>query len=68
MSLFQSFRNLPQKTRAGVGLAFLAWGAIGLYVSDTAEKRLGFEPSQKDKEALEAVVPRITLVERDGKS
>ncbi|KAE9363449.1 hypothetical protein N431DRAFT_431666 [Stipitochalara longipes BDJ] len=68
MSLFQSFRNLPQKTRVGVGMAFLAWGAIGLYISDTAEKRLGFEPSQKDKEALDAVVPKITLVERDVKS
>jgi hypothetical protein len=51
-----------------VGIAFLAWGAIGLYISDTAEKKLGFEPSQKDKEALEAVVPKISLVERDGKS
>jgi hypothetical protein len=51
-----------------VGLAFLAWGTIGLYISDSAEKKFGFEPSQNDKEALEAVVPKITLVERDGKS
>jgi len=64
----RSFRNLPQRTRIGVGLAFLAWGAVGLYISDNAERKLGFEPSQKDKEALEAVVPKITLVERDGKS
>lgn len=55
-------------TRIGVGLAFLAWGAIGLYISDTAEKKLGFEPSQRDREALEAAVPKITLVERNGKS
>ena len=50
-----------------VGVAFLAWGTIGLYVSDGVEKKLGFEPSQKDKEALEALMPTITLVEREGK-
>jgi hypothetical protein len=49
-------------------MAFLAWGAIGLYTSDSAEKKLGLEPSEKDKQALEAVVPKIMLVEREGKS
>jgi len=66
----RTFRNLPQKTRVGVGLAFLAWGTVGLYLSDSAEKKLGFEASEKDKQALEKVVPRITMVDReeDGKS
>ncbi|PSS25595.1 hypothetical protein M430DRAFT_33242 [Amorphotheca resinae ATCC 22711] len=68
-SPLQSFRNLPQRTRIGVGLAFLAWGTIGLYISDTAEKKLGYEPTEKDKEALDAVVPKITFVDKeDGKS
>ena len=49
-------------------MAFLAWGTIGLYVSDSAEKKLGLEPSEKDKQELEAVVPKITLVERERKS
>jgi hypothetical protein len=65
----RAFRNLPQRTRVGVGVGILAWGAIGLYISDSAEKKLGLEPSQQDKEALQAVVPRISVVEREeGKS
>ena len=64
----RTFRKLPQRTRVGVGLAFLAWGAVGLYISDNAEKKLGFEATQKEKEALQAAVPRITVVEREGKS
>ncbi|KAF8863275.1 hypothetical protein BDZ45DRAFT_798568 [Acephala macrosclerotiorum] len=64
-----SFRNLSPKTRIGVGVGFLAWGTIGLYISDNyAEKKLGFEATEKDREALEAVVPRITAVKREGKS
>ena len=60
----RNFRNLPQKTRIGIGLGFLAWGTIGLYVSDSAEKKLGFEPKEEDKKALEAAVPKITFVEK----
>ncbi|RDL33654.1 uncharacterized protein BP5553_08022 [Venustampulla echinocandica] len=65
-SPLESFRKFSPRTRMGIGFGFLAWGAIGLYVSDRAEKRLGFEPSQKDRDALQAVVPRITVVEREG--
>jgi len=66
----RTFKSLSPKTRISVGVAFLAWGTIGLYISDKAEKKLGLEPSEKDREALEAVVPRITLVDREteGKS
>jgi hypothetical protein len=48
-----------------VGFGIIAWGTIGLYVSDTAEKKLGFEASEKDKAALEAVTPRIRFVEKE---
>lgn len=61
----RSFCNLSPKTRIGVGVAFLAWGTIGIYISDAAEKRLGFEPTEKDREALQAVVPMLTVVERE---
>jgi hypothetical protein len=65
----RAFRNLPQRTRVGVGAALLAWGTAGLYLSDTAEKKLGLEPSEEDRAALDAVIPRITVVKRDaGKS
>jgi hypothetical protein len=44
----------------------LAWGTVGLFASDTAEKKLGFEPTEKDREALGKIVPKIMVVERDG--
>ncbi|TVY19230.1 hypothetical protein LARI1_G002197 [Lachnellula arida] len=64
MSFIQSFRNLSPRTRMGLGVGFLAWGTIGLYISDRAEKKFGLEASERDREAL----PRITLVEREGRS
>ncbi|RDW58070.1 hypothetical protein BP6252_13481 [Coleophoma cylindrospora] len=60
--LYSSFRNLSPRTRMTVGLGFLAWGTIGLYLSDSAEKKFGMEPTEKDKAAL----PRIITVERDN--
>ncbi|KAH8659122.1 hypothetical protein BGZ60DRAFT_531038 [Tricladium varicosporioides] len=70
MSLLQAYRNLSPKTRIAVGLSVIAWGTIGLYVSDNAEKKLGFEATAKDKEALKEYVPRVTIVDREetGKS
>ncbi|OTA58400.1 hypothetical protein K449DRAFT_124157 [Hypoxylon sp. EC38] len=68
MSLLQSFRNLSPKARIGVGLGLLAWGAIGLQLSDRAEERYGFKPTEEDKAALEKVMPRITAVERSART
>lgn len=64
-SIPRSFKALSPQTRMLVGLGILAWGSIGLYVSDAAEKKFGLEPSEKDKEALEAVTPRIIVVDRE---
>lgn len=61
----RAFKNLPPKTRMGVGAAIIAWGTIGLYVTDSVEKPLGFEPSEQDRQALDAVIPKISIVERD---
>ncbi|KAI9746209.1 MAG: hypothetical protein M1818_000890 [Claussenomyces sp. TS43310] len=65
MSLWQSFKSLSPRTRLAVGCGLLAWGVLGPYMSDAAEKKLGFEPSQRDKDNLEAATPKIRLVERD---
>jgi len=44
-------------------------GTIGLYISDRAEKKLGFEPTPAEQEAWAATLPKITTIERnDGKS
>ncbi|KXJ92329.1 hypothetical protein Micbo1qcDRAFT_162566 [Microdochium bolleyi] len=63
MSLFQSFRNLSPKTRLGVGVGFLAWGVIGLQLTDTAERTLGLEASEQDREELCRLAPRIHVVD-----
>ncbi|KAI0020568.1 hypothetical protein F4780DRAFT_779458 [Xylariomycetidae sp. FL0641] len=66
MSLLQSFRNLSPRVRAGVGVALLAWGAVGLQLADRAEEAY-FKPTDADREALRRATPRITAVERsDG--
>ncbi|KAI0011276.1 hypothetical protein F4779DRAFT_615743 [Xylariaceae sp. FL0662B] len=67
MSLLQSFRNLSPRTRIGVGLGLLAWGFVGLQLSDRAEERFGLTPSEEDKAALRQLGPRITVVDRDNK-
>lgn len=45
-------------------MGIIAWGGIGLYLSDQAEERFGFSPSAKDKEELEKLKPRIIAVEK----
>ncbi|KAI1116918.1 hypothetical protein F5Y14DRAFT_37961 [Nemania sp. NC0429] len=65
MSLLQSFRSLSPKTRIGVGLGLLAWGALGLQLSDRAEERY-FKPTDADRAALHQLTPRITTVDRDS--
>ncbi|KAI1306868.1 hypothetical protein F5Y03DRAFT_130392 [Xylaria venustula] len=63
MSPLQSFRNLSPKTRIGVGLGLLAWGVIGLQLSDRAEDRY-FKPTEEDRAQLRELAPRITTVDR----
>jgi hypothetical protein len=65
LTTHRSFTNLSPRTRLLLGLGTLAWGTIGLYASDVAEKKFGFEPSEKDRAELKKVVPRITVVEKD---
>lgn len=64
----QAFRNLTPRTRALVGFSLLAWGTIGLYLSDTAEKKFGFEPTEQEKKELEKVIPKITVVDREERN
>lgn len=61
----RSFKSLSPNTRLYVGLGILAWGTIGLYISDTAEKKFGLEATQRDKERLTDVLPRVSVVERE---
>ncbi|KAL2061638.1 hypothetical protein VTL71DRAFT_7015 [Oculimacula yallundae] len=65
MSFLTAFRNLTPRTRIMVGAGFLAWGTLGLYITDKAESRFGLQASEGDKEALGRVVPSVHVVERE---
>ncbi|USW54421.1 hypothetical protein Slin15195_G077400 [Septoria linicola] len=65
MSLWQSYRNLPQKTRLLVGSGIMAWGAIGLFISDKAEQAFGLTPTEQDKEKLQDAIPKIQFVDKE---
>jgi hypothetical protein len=49
-----------------LGCGIMAWGMIGLMVSDTAEKTFGLTPTEADKEQLKQSLPRIRTVEKDS--
>ncbi|KAG5939275.1 hypothetical protein E4U59_003244 [Claviceps monticola] len=65
--MLKAYKNLSPKTRLYFGIGVMAWGTIGLYLSDKAEEKYGFTPSEEDKEALWKFVPKVTVVERTGK-
>lgn len=68
MSLWRAYQGLSSNARVGVGVGLLCWGAIGLYMSDRAEERFGYTPSDQDKAALEMMKPKIHVVDREHKS
>lgn len=48
----------------GVGIGILAWGFIGLQLSDRAEEKFGLKPTEEDKAALSQLAPRIVAVDK----
>ncbi|PKK54702.1 hypothetical protein CI102_445, partial [Trichoderma harzianum] len=60
----RAYNNLTPKTRLGVGVAIIAWGGLGLYLSDKAEEKLGFTPTEEDKAELRNLAPKITTVDK----
>ncbi|KUI68363.1 hypothetical protein VM1G_03905 [Cytospora mali] len=65
MSLLKAYQGLSSTARLGLGVGFLAWGVAGLYLSDRAEEKFGYTPSERDKAALEKLKPEIIVVDRD---
>ncbi|KAJ9131587.1 hypothetical protein NKR23_g11688 [Pleurostoma richardsiae] len=65
MSLWSAYRNLSFRSKLGVGVGLLAWGAIGPYLSDRAEARFGFTPTEEEKAALDKMAPKIHVVDKD---
>ncbi|KAF4962332.1 hypothetical protein FSARC_9575 [Fusarium sarcochroum] len=63
----RAYKNLSSKTRLGVGVAILAWGAGGLMLTEPLEKSLGLTPTEEDKAELDKYTPKIVTVEKDEK-
>ncbi|OAA32287.1 hypothetical protein AAL_01619 [Moelleriella libera RCEF 2490] len=59
-----AYKNLAPKTRLGLGVGVMAWAVVGLYLSDRAEERFGYTPSEKDKEELWKWAPKVTAVDK----
>lgn len=51
----------------GVGFGIIAWGTVGLYLSDRAEDKFGYTPTEQDKEELRRMTPRIVSVDKEDK-
>ncbi|KAK8931966.1 hypothetical protein VCV18_000496 [Metarhizium anisopliae] len=62
--MLKAYKNLSPKTRAGVGIGLIAWSFAGLYLSDQAEEKFGYRPSEKDKEELWRWAPKVTTVDK----
>ncbi|KAM0743362.1 hypothetical protein ACQRIT_003539 [Beauveria bassiana] len=65
--MFKAYKNLSPNARLSVGVGVLIWGTAGLYLSDRAEERFGFKPTEQDKEELRQMTPHIVAVEREEK-
>lgn len=67
-TFYRAYTNLAPRTRLGVGVAIIAWGCAGLYLSDKAEEKFGYTPTEEDKSALRDMAPKITTVEKNQES
>lgn len=47
-----------------IGVGVMAYAGAGLYLSDVAEEKYGFTPTEKDKEELRNALPKVTPVEK----
>ncbi|KAK4628864.1 hypothetical protein CLAFUW4_08025 [Fulvia fulva] len=65
MSLWQSYRTIPPRTRIFIGAGIMAYAAAGLFLSDKAEQSFGFTPTEEDKKKLRHAVPKVHMVERE---
>jgi hypothetical protein len=50
-----------------VGVAVMGYAAAAMFVTDRVEEKLGLAPIEKDKEDLQKVMPKITVVDRPSK-
>lgn len=46
-----------------VGGGAMAYACLGLFISDAAEEKLGYTPTEQDKQKLKEALPRIRVVD-----
>lgn len=44
----------------------MGYAVFGIFLSNQAEKQLGFTPSEEDKNKLAMAIPRIKAVDKDS--
>ncbi|KAK4156217.1 hypothetical protein C8A00DRAFT_30915 [Chaetomidium leptoderma] len=66
MSLFQTYRSLTPKTKLAYGAGLVAWGLLGIALSDKMEHKLGYTPTAADQAELDKMTPKIHAVPRGG--
>ncbi|CAG5143954.1 uncharacterized protein ALTATR162_LOCUS1453 [Alternaria atra] len=64
MAVWQWFKGIPPKTRMIIGVGVMAYAGAGLYISDKAEEKFGLTPTEKDREELRDVLPKVSTVEK----
>ena len=61
----RAYRNLSTRTRLMIGGGIIAYGTLGLFVSDKAEQAFGFAPTEEDRRRLKEAIPKIHTIERE---
>ncbi|KAF1976192.1 hypothetical protein BU23DRAFT_456044, partial [Bimuria novae-zelandiae CBS 107.79] len=61
------YKGIAPKTRVFIGLGVMAYAGVGMFLSDRVEEKLGFVPTEKDKEDLQNAIPKIIVVDRPSK-
>lgn len=56
---------MSPKSKLGVGVGMVVWGVVGLRLSEKAEDKFGYKPTEADKDALEKMTPKITVIKRE---
>jgi hypothetical protein len=47
-----------------IGVGVMAYAGAGLYISDKAEEKFGLTPTEKDREQLRDVIPKVSTIEK----
>jgi hypothetical protein len=60
------YQGLTPKTKALVGIGVMGYAVAGLYLSDTAEEKLGMKATDEDKAKLREMIPRVHTIDKDA--